>query len=105
MNSYDAAAAGIICPALVVGGMHVGKSGVFGGGLQVGPGKGGPARVRVRSADGEATLTLSTAARGESAGVEFKADDKVGGGAACTPFESACFQLLNLMVSALGSNT
>ena len=44
---------------------------------QVGPGKGGPARVRVRSTDGEATLTLATAAVGEAAGIELKTGDKV----------------------------
>ena len=33
--------------------------------------------MRVRSTDGDATLTLATAAAGESAGVEFKADNKV----------------------------
>jgi hypothetical protein len=62
-DDTDAATAGGGALA-VVGGLHVGRSGVFGGGLQVGPGKGGPARVRVRSTDGDATLTLATAAKG-----------------------------------------
>ena len=33
--------------------------------------------MRVRSTDGDATLTLATAAKGESAGMEMKADNRV----------------------------